>query len=189
MERYRVGLSPAISQVVSDALPGQAAGRPVSERGDPSRELEPLATPSGGMTPAKNPPGNRGDGPATKARDSSANSGIVAALGAVLAIATRSSARQLVVGRQWQLTRDPGLEIEAAISPDGKFLAYVVNDSGGVRIRVRQVEGGGEPVIIDPVRNNFQTSPHWSPDGNRLLFAPGRGIEVLIPPLGGQFGP
>jgi Tol biopolymer transport system component len=108
----------------------------------------------------------------------------VAALATVVALSFRSSNDRAVFGRQWQLTRDPGLEIEAAISPDGKFVAYVVDDEGATRIMVRQVEGG-EPVVIDAARNNFQTAPQWSPDGNHILFLSGRGIEV-IPPLGGQ---
>ena len=52
------------------------------------------------------------------------------------------------------------------------------------RLYVRQVEGGN-PVAITPEGQGYARMPHWSPDGQRLLFSSDRGIE-LIPALGGS---
>jgi len=50
---------------------------------------------------------------------------------------------QLALGRRIQITRDPGLEMDAAISPDGKLVAYASGPSGEEKIFVRQIDGGG----------------------------------------------
>ena len=44
---------------------------------------------------------------------------------------------------------------------------------------------GGNPVAITPEGQGFARMPHWSPDGQRLVFSSDRGIE-LIPALGGS---
>jgi serine/threonine-protein kinase len=85
------------------------------------------------------------------------------------------------LGRRTQVTLDPGLELDPALSPDGRFLAYSDNDS---RLMVRQVEGGAAAVSVlrgDDERGRW---PTWSSDGQRLLFISARGIEV-VPALGG----
>jgi Tol biopolymer transport system component len=183
VERYRPGLSPAISQVIMRCLAKRPADR-WQDAEELLRELEPLATPSGGMTPTQTRPVEAVVRSRRKVLVPVLAVAGLAALAAILVLTFRKTEDLPAIGRQWQLTRDPGLEIEAAISPDGKFIAYVVNEGDAHRIMVRQVEGG-EPVMIDPVRSNLQTAPQWSPDGNRLLFLSRRGIEV-IPPLGGQ---
>ena len=183
VDRYRPGLSPAVSQVIMRCLAKRPADR-WQDAEELLRELEPLATPSGGMTPTQTRPVAAVVPPRRKLLIAVLTVVGLASLVAIVVSSFRQAPALPTLGRQWQLTRDPGLEIEAAVSPDGKFIAYVVNEGDAHRIMVRQVEGG-EPVIIDPVRSNLQTAPQWSPDGNRLLFQSRRGIEV-IPPLGGQ---
>ena len=107
----------------------------------------------------------------------------VLAVVAVVAFWPRSRGIAITIGKSTQVTNDPGLEYDAAISPDGKFVAYAVDASGGQRIVVRQV-GGGSPVMIARDAPRVQILPLWSPDGQRLIFASERGIEI-IPALGG----
>ncbi|HSR92335.1 MAG TPA: protein kinase, partial [Gemmatimonadales bacterium] len=85
------------------------------------------------------------------------------------------------VQRRTQVTLDPGLEIDPALSPDGKFIAY--SGSTGA-LMVRQVEGG---VPIAVVRDAGGTGrwPAWTPDGQRILYISPRGIEI-VPALGGS---
>jgi Tol biopolymer transport system component len=69
-----------------------------------------------------------------------------------------------------QLTRDTGLTIDPALSPDGKLLAYASDRSGNgnLDIWVRQV-GGGEPTRVtqDPAN---EREPTFSPDGTMIAF-------------------
>jgi Tol biopolymer transport system component/tRNA A-37 threonylcarbamoyl transferase component Bud32 len=86
----------------------------------------------------------------------------------------------LALGKRSQVTREPGLEIDPALSPDGKLLAY----SGVGRVLlVRQVEGG-DPIPV--IRDGGGTGrwPAWAPNGQRLFFLSPRGVEV-VPALGG----
>ena len=82
-----------------------------------------------------------------------------------------------------QLTLDPGLEIDPALSPDGGLVAFAAGPLGQTRLYVRQVDGGA-PVAITPEAGGFARVPRWSPEGRRLLFLSDRGLEV-IPALGG----
>jgi len=86
-----------------------------------------------------------------------------------------------------RLTTEGGLNIDPAISPDGKLLAYA-SDHGGdgnLDIWVKQI-GGGDPIRLtrDPADD---TDPNFSPDGTKIVFRSGRegGGIYLIPALGG----
>ena len=53
------------------------------------------------------------------------------------------------------------------ISPDGRWLAYVSNESGRGEVYVRALSGGGGRV---PVSSGGGGEPLWSPDGTRLFY-------------------
>jgi serine/threonine protein kinase/Tol biopolymer transport system component len=106
--------------------------------------------------------------------------GVMVLLGAVVFLMRRGTPTAVHLGRQTQVTLDPGLEIDPALSPDGKFLAY-----SGQRgeLMVRQVENG---VPLRVAREGDATGrwPAWLPDGQRLVFVSPRGIEI-VSALGG----
>jgi serine/threonine-protein kinase len=82
---------------------------------------------------------------------------------------TSRSEPPLVPGRALQLTTDPALEVQPAISPDGRAVAYAAGTSSGTRIYVRQVgEGRATPLTDETITS--QAHPRWSPDGGRILF-------------------
>src|SRR5207244_9525453 len=83
----------------------------------------------------------------------------------------------VALGRRVQVTLDPGLEIDPALSPDGKLIAYTAGSPGRMRLYVRQLEGGTPVPVVRGV-GGFQRLPHWAPDGARLLFLSDRAIEV-----------
>jgi len=88
-----------------------------------------------------------------------------------------------------RLTDFPGLEESAAISPDGRSMAFTAG-VGGKRHVFVQLIAGGAPLQItrDPVDHE---SPRWSPDSSSILyFSPAvsgavQGSIWEIPALGG----
>ncbi len=78
-------------------------------------------------------------------------------------------------GRAWKATWDPGLEVQPALSPDGRYVAYVSNTAAGMRIYVRQVTGG-RPAPLSDDSLDVETNPQWSPDGSRVLFLSNGGV-------------
>src|SRR4051794_12759385 len=90
---------------------------------------------------------------------------------------------ELRLGRRVPLTRDPGLEIEPALSPDGRLVAYASGLMPSLEIMVRQVDGGAAIAVADRSERP-QRWPSWSPDGSRIMFGSPRGIEI-VSALGG----
>src|SRR5205809_992395 len=144
-------------------------------------QLEPLATPSGGTTPTATRPMAAVIG--TPLRRYVAAAVVLAAVVVGVVLLARPRPPAVALGRRVQVTLDPGLEIDPALSPDGKLLAYTAGSPGRMRLYVRQLEGGTPVPVVRGV-GGFQRLPHWAPDGARLLFLSDRGIEIA-PALGG----
>jgi len=111
-------------------------------------------------------------------------------LGALAFLAWRILGRSPItfaVGRSEQLTAEPGLEIQPAISPDGKLVAYAAGTSARMRIFIRPV-GGGRTIPVSDDSTALETQPRWSPDGESLLFLTRGGVSVA-PSLGGASRP
>jgi Tol biopolymer transport system component/DNA-binding winged helix-turn-helix (wHTH) protein len=68
-------------------------------------------------------------------------------------------------------TTDPGSQIQASFSPDGKSVAYVwrrdASSYGQVYIRSLNSE---QPVQLSPEQPANQLNPVWSPDGSQIAF-------------------
>jgi Tol biopolymer transport system component/serine/threonine protein kinase len=92
-----------------------------------------------------------------------------------------------VVGNMTQVTASQEIEIDAAISPDGKLVAYAGQHNRTLRIFVRQL-GGGASVMVGPDSGGAQRWPRWSPDGTSLIYA-SEGIVYQVPALGGAARP
>ena len=86
----------------------------------------------------------------------------------------------------WQLTFEPGLEIEPAWSPDGRFVAFSSDQSGNFDIWVRSIGEGNSIQATKSAANDWQ--PDWSPDGLSLVFRSERdgGGLFVVPALGGS---
>ena len=72
----------------------------------------------------------------------------------------------------------PFVEIQPALSPDGKWIAYVSNDSTEFEIYVRPFLRSGAKVKVSAGRAFM---PKWSPDGSEIFFrAAGKIMAVSV---------
>jgi len=97
----------------------------------------------------------------------------------------------VALGSTTQLTSTVGLEIDPAISPDGKWIAYSGGRPDRMRIYVRPA-AGGDAVEISGESVRFHRWPSWSPDGSQLAFLAIEGDRLgdtgklfVVPALGG----
>jgi serine/threonine protein kinase len=90
---------------------------------------------------------------------------------------------EITPGTTRQITHEPGLEIDPAISPDGKMMAFASGPIGKMRIYVGQVSGG-RPLLAMPDFPGNQRCPRWSPDGNKLTFF-SEGSIYIVQAFGG----
>jgi Tol biopolymer transport system component/predicted Ser/Thr protein kinase len=92
----------------------------------------------------------------------------------------------LVLGTPRQLTALPGWEAEAAVAPEGSFVAYASDQSGNPDIWLLDVIGGETlRLTTDPA---IDRDPTWFPDGSAIAFVSDRGGPPGIwrtPRLGG----
>ena len=91
------------------------------------------------------------------------------------------------IARTFQLTHEPGLEVDPVISPDGKMVAYAKGPLGATKIYVQQV-AGGRPVPLTQDFPGAHYRPAWSPDGSQVAFSSrndGRSDTYVVAALGG----
>jgi serine/threonine-protein kinase len=177
-------LRPAIPDGLAEIIARCLAKRP-ADRWQSAREvadrLEALTTPSGSA-----PTGTRLV-PAVRRSRVALLAGAAGALVALAAVALlalhRGRPSRVELGRATQLTFDPGLELDPALSPDGKLVAYAKGPPDRTRLFVRQV-AGGQPVAVTPDSGPSQRQPEWAPDGSQLLYEAGDSV-YLTPALGG----
>jgi Tol biopolymer transport system component len=86
-------------------------------------------------------------------------------------------------GTTTRITHDQGMELDPALSPDGKMVAYASGLSGQTRIMVRQVSGGRVLEITKDFLGS-QRWPRWSPDGTQVAFY-SDGSIFTVPVFGG----
>ena len=70
------------------------------------------------------------------------------------------------------------------LSPDGRWVAYVSDESGGEQIYVQPFPQGGEVI---PISVDGGVEPVWSRDGTELFFRAGNRMMVVDVELGARF--
>jgi serine/threonine-protein kinase len=111
---------------------------------------------------------------------------IVAVAGAWYALRLTDRPATFKIGRVTHVTMEPGLELDPALSPDGRMLAYSAGPPGQTRIYVREFAGGRAVPLVDDGSLRAQRWPQWSPDGSQILFqaaadTPARSSSINAP--------
>jgi tRNA A-37 threonylcarbamoyl transferase component Bud32 len=153
-------------------------------------QLEPLATPSGGMTPTQTRPVEVAKTEAKKPVNRLAMVGaLVAVLGGMaMVFLNRGGAREAATLRDRVQLTTTGQVSYPAISPDGKQLAYGVSHCDttcSYAIDLKDVGGAGARRLLDGATAVYGLA--WSPDRRNLLLTgsiAGRYGVYLISTLG-----
>jgi eukaryotic-like serine/threonine-protein kinase len=92
-----------------------------------------------------------------------------------------------------QKITETGRATEAAISPDGRYVAYVESEGDGYSLHVQQITTGGKTQVI-PRQSHVLTYLRFSPDGEFLYFARSAAISggfvlARVPAIGGPETP
>jgi eukaryotic-like serine/threonine-protein kinase len=168
-------LRPAVPPAIADVLARALAKNP-ADRFSPAAHFAAALT-----TPAP-----IGAAPASRGRSRMTTGAVVilfAAAAAVMLLKRPSPAPAPAVGHTIQVTREPGLEVDPALSPDGAAIAYAAGPTNAMQIYVRQVSGGRPVALTSDTADNFRW-PRWSPDGSQIAYQSNHGIQV-VPALGG----
>jgi Tol biopolymer transport system component len=102
---------------------------------------------------------------------------------AIMALGGEPAVNVPTLGATRRVTLDAGLEVDPALAPDGRTLAYAQGPEGSMRIFVRRLDGGRAVAVSNGVAGDHRR-PRWSPDGSRLLFQAAGGVW-MVPALGG----
>ena len=182
LEQYRPGVSPVLAQVVMKCLAKRPADR-WQTADELLAQLEPLATPSGGMTPTQTRPAIARRRLPSWARVAVGAVVVTVAIGAGLFLANRPGP-PIVLGRRFVVASGPELETWPSLSSDGKIVTYT-RQRGTVAEQIVQQVDGGTPVALTEQLPGSQALGALSPDGGRILFLSADGLATM-PALGGQ---
>ncbi len=170
-------LRPTVPPAVAGALVRSLAKNPADRFSPAAQFAAALTVPTSLATPARTGP--------SRAIIGIGLAGLLLAVAAVVLVSHRSAeAPAVTIGRTIQVTRDPGLEVDPALSPDGATLAYAAGPTDAMQIYVRQVSGGRPVALTNDTTDNFRW-PRWSPDGSKIAYQSNDGIYV-VPALGGS---
>ena len=191
IRNFRANVAPAVETIVLRCLEKHPADRWQSTS-ELVSQLEPLATPSGGMTPTSTQPltavrpGVAPAGGIPRWLGWAAGGALVAG-GALALTLVRRAEPAMAVGKRIAVAVGPESERWPSLSPDGKTIVFTRSDRGMPHLYVQQVDGG-VPLAITTQLPEWQCCGAVSPDGSRLLFLTPQGLYV-VPTLGGQARP
>lgn len=93
--------------------------------------------------------------------------------------------RRSADGAEQRLTRGSEPERWPVAAPDGRRVAYVQLADGNRRLRIRELQGNGDSVVVS---DRAPERPTWSPDGTRLAFySASPRSAVYVAPTNGEY--
>lgn len=105
--------------------------------------------------------------------------------GSRVVVTARGEVFSLPVGKgvTRNLSRTPGSnDRSAAWSPDGKWIAWIGDQTGETEIYLYDVEKGGDPVQITKNSDTYIRSLMWSPDSKHILYGDRKNRLVQVDP-------
>ena len=178
----RPGIAPVLDALILRCLAKRPADR-FQTADELGAALEPLATPSGGMTPTHTMPISAVAAPRGRprwVRGAIAGAAVLGVGATALVLLNRAPATAALV-QPLQLTRSAGLQEAPVITSDGKGVAYRIRGPGDTATRV-ELRRGSDGSAVQLAEAGAPRG--WSPDGDKLLIATPRGLET-VPALGG----
>src|SRR3546814_3829281 len=95
-------------------------------------------------------------------------------------------------GRAVPVATGLAFEVQPVFSPDGKWIAYVSDRSGGDNVWIARADGSDARRITDGDEGMVRTSPEWSADGTSVYVSRYRirldRYELWRHPVGGGPG-
>jgi serine/threonine-protein kinase len=94
----------------------------------------------------------------------------------------------LKAGTPQRFQTSRGIDVDASFSPDGRFLAYASNESGGkVEVYVRAIATNGQASGVPrKISNSGGWSPAWSTQSREVLYRAGDQIMTVTYTLSGD---
>ncbi len=111
---------------------------------------------------------------------------LAAAALAMLALSVLAFLRKpgaLVLGTSRPVTADDGLQIEPAISPNGRLIAFAQGTAQRMRLHVTRT-AGGTPWAVSRDSTAVEIMPRWAPDNDALVYL-SRNNAYVAPAVGG----
>ena len=178
---------PAVSQGMADLVMKCLEKKP-GDRWQTSAEMLPvlqsLGTPSGGTTPIHTQPMHAAVSWNRRKVVGGAAVVTVSAMALTFGLGLWGGESPLLsLGPPTQVTRDLGLELDPAVSPDGRTVAYSAGPTDRMRLYVRQSAGGGTIALTEDFPGHHR-SPQWSPDASQIAFQSDGSIWT-VPAFGG----
>ena len=90
-------------------------------------------------------------------------------------------------GSGWEpypFLQTPALEVVPRFSPDGRYVAYISNESGESEVYVQRFPAGGRRVTVS---SNGGTKVRWSRDGKELFYVEGQTLVAVSVSSGSSF--
>jgi Tol biopolymer transport system component len=166
--KRRTTVPPGLAALVMKCLEKRPGDRPQSAA-ELLAALDAIGTPSGGTEPTT---AKLESAPLKPGRWRVAiGASLVVVVAVVAALALRGAGEKpLTVGATIPIAVGPDLQFDPAVSPDGKLVAFAASTPAGIRIFVRQIDGGRANMLTGELDGNH-IKPRWSPDGSRISFA------------------
>ena len=85
-------------------------------------------------------------------------------------------------GKPFPVLATPFDERAASFSPDGRWIAYISNDSGTFQVYVRPFSADGNTGASGArwqVSKDYGVNPHWRSDGKQLFYGDLNGVDVM----------
>ena len=181
--KRRPAVPPALAALIMKCLEKRPGDRPQSAS-ELLAALDAISTPSGGMEPTSARLAAVRRSRVSPLAIIAASVVVVAASVGIVWARLRGGERLLRPGRVTPVATSAALEMSPAISPDGKFVAFMQGTPGSFRIMVRQITGERSAMISGELASGSHEYPRWSPDGSQIAFE-ANGNAYVVPATGG----